>query len=303
MPLFRTHLLINLNFQTLSGSFDAANTHLKGLMSLVEARGGIKSLKDNFIMERAITWLVYLNHRSSSLLIYTRADVILAVSCGRLPLFPPIHDIKDVYLPDALVTLSNHSHLAGIFQQGPRTRDLLYILRLLRLIVIVRSEIGKTPEMQNTVRVLMLRADRCILQLLIMGARDPAISSLVRIANSASHVFLHRVLRNTPKNGLPFHILLRRMRENLEQGHEHEFCSVGSSIVLLWALVVGVAATYDLPEQNTWFVLRLRAEIVIFRQRYAMGRSQLEQRLNAFVWLEGMYLPVLNSFWGPDHNR
>lgn len=255
-------------------------------------------------MERAVTWLVhFLNHQPSSLLIYTRADVILAVSYGRQPLFPPIHDINDVYLPDALVTLSNHSQLAGMIQKGPGTRDLLYILRLLRLIVIVRSDIGKTPEMQNTVRVLMLRADRCILQLLMMSAKEPAISSLVRIANSTSHVFLHRVLRNTPKNCLTFHILLRRMRENLEQGHEHEFCSVDSSIVLLWALVVGVAATYDLPEQSTWFVLRLRAELAMFRQRYAMGRSQLEQRLNAFVWLEEICLAVLNSFWDPDHDR
>jgi hypothetical protein len=93
------------------------------------------------------------------------------------------------------------------------------------------------------------------------------------------------------------------MRENLEHGHEHEFGSAGSSIVLLWALIVGVAATYDLPEQNTWFLLRLRAEFVMFRQRYAMDRSQLELRLNAFVWLEAVYQPVLNSFWDPDHDR
>lgn len=201
------------------------------------------------------------------------------------------------------MALSNHSQLAGMIQQGPGSRELLYIIRLLRLIVIARSEIGTIPEMQNTVRVLMLRADRCILKLLMMGTRDLVVSSLVRIANSASHVFLHRVLRNTPKNCLTFHILLQRLRENLEQGHEHEFGSAGSSIVLLWALVVGVAATYDLPEQNAWFVLRLRAEFVMFRERYAMSKSQLETHLNAFVWLEVMCQPVLNSFWDPGHDR
>lgn len=227
----------------------------------------------------------------------TRVDVYLAVSYGRQPLFPPIHDINDVYLPEALVILSNHSQLAGMIQQGPGTRDLLYILRLLRLIVIARSEIREEPQFHNTIRVLMLRTDRCILRLLMMCENDPLILSLVRIANSASHVFLHGALRNMPKNCSTFQILLQRLRKHLEQGYEHEFGSVGSSIVLLWALVVGVATTYDLPEHNTWFVLRLRAEFLMFKERYSMDRSQLEQLLNSFVGLEAMCLPVLNSLW------
>lgn len=195
------------------------------------------------------------------------------------------------------MALSDHSRVAGIIQPGPGTRDLLYILRLLRLILIVRSQLRSISEMPNTIRVLMLRADRCILKLYMMGETDPFVSSLVRIANSASHVFLHSALRNIPKNCLTFQTLLQRLRENLERGYERELDSPGSSILLLWALVVGVATTYDLPEQNTWFVLRLRAEFVMLRQRYDMGRSQLEQHFNSFVWLEAMCLPVLNSLW------
>lgn len=66
MTLFRTHLLINVMFQTLSGNFDTADVHLKGLLSLVEAQGGIRSLKHNFIVERAVTWWVHvLNHLST----------------------------------------------------------------------------------------------------------------------------------------------------------------------------------------------------------------------------------------------
>lgn len=58
--LFQIHFLIYTIFQTLSGDFDARRTHLKGLISLVEARGGIKNLKDNFIVERTITWFVHI---------------------------------------------------------------------------------------------------------------------------------------------------------------------------------------------------------------------------------------------------
>jgi hypothetical protein len=231
------------------------------------------------------------------MLTHTRVDVYLAVSYGRQPLFPPIHDMSDIYLPEALMILSNHSQLAGVIPLGPGTRDLLYILRLLRLIVVARSEIRKEPRFHNTIRVLMLRADRCILRLLMICENDPFILSLVRIANSASHVFLHRALRNMPKNCPTFQILLQRLRRNSEQGYEHEPGSVGSSIVFIWALVVGVATTYDLPEQNTWFVLRLRAEFLMFKERYSMSRTQLEQRLNSFVGLEAMCLPVLNSLW------
>jgi hypothetical protein len=195
------------------------------------------------------------------------------------------------------VTLSNHSQLAGIIQPGPGTRDLLYILRLLRLILIVRLQIKETPELQNTNRVLMLRADRCILKLQMMGQANPFIPRLLHIANSASHVLLHRALRIVPKNCLTFQILLQRLRENLEQSYEHEPDSAGSYILLLWAIIVGVAATYDLAERNTWFISRLKAEFVKFRQRYDMGRSQLEQRLNSFVWIEAMCSPVLKYLW------
>lgn len=45
--------------QTLAGHFSAADVNLKGLVSLVEARGGIGTLKDNFIIERAVTWSVH----------------------------------------------------------------------------------------------------------------------------------------------------------------------------------------------------------------------------------------------------
>lgn len=199
------------------------------------------------------------------------------------------------------MTLSNHSAVGGLITPGPGAPELLYILRLLRLILIARAEIDKAPELRNTVRVLLLRADRCILELLMMSTRNLSISSLVRIGNSASHVLLHRALRNVPKNSLTFHNLLQRLRENLEHGNNFEFCSVGPSIALLWALIVGVAATYDLPEQNTWFLSRLTAEFSTFQQHHSISRFHLEHLLDSFVWLKAMCDPVLDALWDSHH--
>lgn len=213
-------------------------------------------------------------------------DVNLAAYYGRRPLFPAIHDLNNLHLPPTIEELTNQSPLDEWFLPGSGVQELVDNLALLRLIVLARTAGETIPDIHNSVRVLMLSADRSILELIVLSKTDLAVSNLIQILNSAAHVFLHGALRNVPKHSQIFHKLLYRLQACLEKWDKQGIGCMHSLIAVLWSLVIGAAATGGLQQLHSWFCLRLKEAFSIFKQYHTMSNAQLEQRLRGFVWLD-----------------
>ncbi|KAF6827818.1 tachykinin family protein [Colletotrichum musicola] len=270
--------------EAFQGHFSAADVHLTGLHSMIEARGGPDTIKHDYILCRCINWI----------------DIQVASGLGRVPKFPMFHTLDKVSLPPSVVSramspaLGHLDRLAGHQPgEGDEPRKIFTMLRQA-----ICSQAGLVSA--DTIRIVMNTADSSILHFLYVERRTATpVQKRFLVLVSAAQVFLYAVLREIPTTGHMMRILVARVREALEDADSIALIWVSHDAALLWVLFVGIVGS-GTAQDREWFTSRLLE--VLRRARDTLppercNREALQQQLAAFLWRDESCLPVLDEVW------
>ncbi|KAK0716149.1 hypothetical protein B0H67DRAFT_666774 [Lasiosphaeris hirsuta] len=313
MAMVRTHLgtqsVTNTVLATMAclgnafqGRFEAAAVHLGGVGAIVEARGGVGTILDDFYLCRCIDWV----------------DVQTATGLGRVPLFPPLHGgMDDVFLPPVVLQQVTLPSLPPSL--CPTVRAIFLLLRQAtraQECLVVSS---------NSLRILMHLADSRILHHLYgvgssrhdyqdqQEAHACPDTSLVL----AAHVFLHGALRQVPSTSHLLRTLVGRLQDALSKEVASQTgiaTNADNCLSLAWAAFVGLAATSEAVEgeRHAWFTNLLGAAIGTFRDSdttwpladdNAVARAEIQSVLETFLWRDEFCLPGLHVGGGRGEVR
>ncbi|KAK1507188.1 hypothetical protein CABS01_08368 [Colletotrichum abscissum] len=273
--------------EAFQGHFSAANVHLTGLHAMIEARGGPETIKHDYILCRCINWI----------------DIQVASGLGRVPKFPMFHTLAQVSLPPSVVNRARTPslrHLEKLGGHNPDESD-----EPLRIFVALRQAIlsqagGAVSVAADDIRIVMNTADSTILHFLYVERRTATpVQKRFLVLVSAAHVFLYTVLREIPTTGHMVRVLVRRMRDALDDADSIALIWVSHDAALLWVLFVGIVGS-GTTEDREWFSSRLnslleRARGILPPER--CRRENLQQLLSGFLWRDKHCLPVLDEVW------
>ncbi|KAK1509373.1 uncharacterized protein CCOS01_15467 [Colletotrichum costaricense] len=273
--------------EAFQGHFSAANVHLTGLHAMIEARGGPETIKHDYILCRCINWI----------------DIQVASGLGRVPKFPMFHTLAQVSLPPSVVNRARAPslrHLEKLGGHNPDESD-----EPLRIFVALRQAIlsqagGAVSVAADDIRIVMNTADSTILHFLYVERRTATpVQKRFLVLVSAAHVFLYTVLREIPTTGHMVRVLVRRMRDALDDADSIALIWVSHDAALLWVLFVGIVGS-GTTEDREWFSSRLnslleRARGILPPER--CRRENLQQLLSGFLWRDKHCLPVLDEVW------
>ncbi|KAE9566840.1 hypothetical protein CGMCC3_g17017 [Colletotrichum fructicola] len=255
--------------EAFQGHFAAAEVHLTGLHSMMEARGGPDTIKHDYILCRCINWI----------------DIQVASGLGRIPKFPMFHTLDQVSLP----LLGGHNP-----DESNEPRKIFVSLRQA-----ICSQAGAVSA--DDIRIVMNTADSSILHFLYVERRTATpVQKRFLVLVAAAHVFLYVVLREIPTTGHMIRLLVARMRAALDDADSIALIWVSHDAALLWILFVGIVGS-GTTEDRQWFASRLhklldRAGDVLPPER--CNRETLQQMLAGFLWRDERCLPVLEEIWG-----
>ncbi|KAK1753681.1 hypothetical protein QBC47DRAFT_386929 [Echria macrotheca] len=292
------------NVEMFQGRFEAAAVHLRGVRDLVEARGGVETILDDFYLCRCIDWV----------------DVQTASGLGRAPLFPPLHGgMDDVLLPPATL------HQAGLPPLAPALCPAVWpIFHLLRLAVAARDSPAVSA---NSHRILLHLADSSILHFLYGDGSSrrhdqhrqekDECNRTDTVLVQATHVFLHAALRQVPPTSSLLRTLVGRLQDALTNDDalpsETDFWGAGGDhddvSALAWAAFVGLAATSESAdgERHAWFSNLFGAAISRARAQGGtempwpladddfVGQAEIRRVLEPFLWRDEFCMPVLHA--------
>ncbi|EXF75913.1 hypothetical protein CFIO01_00398 [Colletotrichum fioriniae PJ7] len=273
--------------EAFQGHFSAANVHLTGLHAMIEARGGPDTIKHDYILCRCINWI----------------DIQVASGLGRVPKFPMFHTLAQVSLPPSVVNGARTPSLRHLEKLGGHNPDEsdepLRIFMALRQAILSQAG-GAVSVSADDIRIVMNTADSTILHFLYVERRTATpVQKRFLVLVSAAHVFLYTVLREIPTTGHMVRVLVRRMRDALDDADSIPLIWVSHDAALSWVLFVGIVGS-GTTEDREWFSSRLdslleRARGILPPER--CRRDNLQQLLSGFLWRDKHCLPVLDEVW------
>ncbi|KAH0427423.1 hypothetical protein CcaCcLH18_09704 [Colletotrichum camelliae] len=271
--------------EAFQGHFAAAEVHLTGLHSMMEARGGPDTIKHDYILCRCINWI----------------DIQVASGLGRIPKFPMFHTLDQVSLPSSVVNRAMTPSLRHLDRLGGHNPDESNEPR--KIFVSLRQAICSQAGAVSAddIRIVMNTADGSILHFLYVERRTATpVQKRFLVLVAAAHVFLYVVLREIPTTGHMIRLLVARMRAALDDADSIALIWVSHDAALLWILFVGIVGS-GTAEDRQWFASRLhkvldRAGDVLPPER--CNREALQQMLAGFLWRDERCLPVLEEIWG-----
>jgi hypothetical protein len=230
-----------------------------------------------------------------------RVDVQVASAKARKPLYPLIHGLEEVNLPDSLIEESQTPSLAHLDQWGDHGQVLASTLRFLRQVVLCRKYRLGAPQ---GIRILMNVAEFQILDHIqdeVTTAEDHRYKTLL----FATHVFLYAGLRQLPPMGPMIRLLVSRLRESLEAGAVNVEAWRDHLADFVWVLFVGAAASHlaavkeanlasEYKNRASWF--RARLELVV-RLLGIETEAELEEVLHRYVWADEFGRDFIGRFW------
>ncbi|KAJ3946287.1 uncharacterized protein N0V96_004647 [Colletotrichum fioriniae] len=234
---------------------------------------------------------------------HLRIDIQVASGLGRVPKFPMFHTLAQVSLPPSVVNRARTPslrHLENLGGHNPDESD-----EPLRIFVALRQAIlsqagGAVSVSADDIRIVMNTADSTILHFLYVERRTATpVQKRFLVLVSAAHVFLYTVLREIPTTGHMVRVLVRRMRDALDDADSIPLIWVSHDAALSWVLFVGIVGS-GTTEDREWFSSRLdslleRAKGILPSER--CRRDNLQQLLSRFLWRDKHCLPVLDEVW------
>jgi hypothetical protein len=224
---------------------------------------------------------------------------------ARKPLFPLIHGLEDVNLPDSLVEASNTPSFAHFDEMGDQGAVLVSILRYLRQAILCRKHRVGVPQ---GIRIILNVAEFQILDHIqdeVVTPQDHRYKTMIL----AIHVFLYAGLRQLPTMGPMVRLLVSRLRDALQApGNINSEAWKDNQADLVWVLFVGAAASYvpsvrqrvdyvtleRYGDRASWFSERLELAVRLLGIK---SQSTLEDVLRRYVWADEFGRAALGRFW------
>lgn len=220
-----------------------------------------------------------------------RVDVQIASGLGRKPLFPLIHGLEDVRLPESVTREAETPSLSQFDDLGQAAEILKSIFPYLRQAILCRKYRIAAP---NGIRVILNVAEFHILDHIEDEAHSPR-DHRFKTLILAAHVFLYAGLRQLPPMGALIRIMLDRLRDALGAGEIMAETWRDHLSDLLWVLSVGAAASpKDRYETGLWFSSRLE---LVLRLLQIRTRTALEAVLQRYVWADEYGHDFLGMWW------
>jgi hypothetical protein len=314
---FLIHVPLQNYFDMSSG---VQNSHIKGLLSLIQLRGGLHTLSANEPLKRVVTW----------------ADLVHAASNDRTPCLGISvcnagYNLKGVF-PD---WASANCSAGTIYPKQPPVPGLLKeVFQTIRLLYIAQSS-PEMADLNNTFnrrivanvlyRIEYLLLDPLLLPLEVSESHEQSNQSdyydfrtpLFSATTAGALIFTYSCLRNLATPSRPYERLVRRLRLNLQlvfdeeksmrAGSEQDDSSIGkprnssspvnaNPSLLLWLLMHGFKATARgcRGDDRKWFVKR-GAEMCKDLEIHSV--EELDMRIREVVASRTQCAPSVKAFW------
>jgi hypothetical protein len=315
------YFLINVPLQNyFDGPSEVQNSHIKGLLSLIQLRGGLHTLSANEPVKRVVTW----------------ADLVHAASNDSTPCLGMSKcnsesDLKELF-PD---WASASCPARTIYREQPPVPGLLKdVFQTIRLLSAAQS----SPEMVDLnstfnrrivanvlYRIEYLLLDPLLLALKVSERHEESNQSdcydvwtpLFSATTAGALIFTYSCLRNLAAPSRPYERLVRRLRLNLQLVFDEEKSIAASSeqddssidktrnssspvnakpSLLLWLLMHGFKATVRSrrDDDRNWFVKR-GAEMCKSLEIHSV--EELGMRIREVVVSRMQCVPSIKAFW------
>lgn len=320
---FTMTLLIQTAFQNyLDVPPEAQHSHINGLLSLVQLRGGLHTLSANEPVKRVVTW----------------ADLVHAAANDRAPCLGMSkcnagYDLKQLF-PDSAAGPAGASTHTIYSRQPPVPAPLKAVFETIRLLSIAQSS-PDTVDLKSTVnrRILanvLYRVEYLLLDPLLLplgvskGQKDSKElnysdfwTPLFSATTAGALIFTYSCLRNLAIHSRPFQSLVTRLRRNLqllfdgeestrgtiEEGHpsldqkKHSPPPVSTNPpLLLWLLLHGFKATLlDRRDSNQEWFVRRGAELC--KNCDIQSLEELRMQIKQVVALRPQCVAATEVFW------
>ncbi|KAG5654840.1 hypothetical protein KAF25_009217 [Fusarium avenaceum] len=264
--------------ENLEGSPRQADIHMRGLQTLLNMRGGIRSI-NTYQVGRFINWV----------------DLELATTHGRRPLYPLHYDLGKATLPQYIIEGCEYPSLSRLQSLGPGYEDVITIIQLVRQ-RIKAVEYGMDLT-QRDVRALSFSA-----AFLALEHVDDIPTTLeeqrIHTMILAVHLFLCAAMKQDFRwsGSLPG-MMAQRLKKSLEIEPVYSETWVPHLPELLWVLFVGAVVTEEAAQDHeTWFATQLKIVCQILQ---CNTRHDFEYYLHCLVWDNKFGMEFLNKWWTP----
>lgn len=321
MHTVSVYFLINVPLQNyFDGPSEVRNSHIKGLLSLIQLRGGLHTLSANEPVKRVVTW----------------ADLVYATSNDSTPCLGMSkcnagYDLKGLF-PD---WASASCPARTIYPEQPPVPGLLKdIFQTIRLLSVAQSspemvDLNSTFNRRIIANVLYrteyLLLDPLLLPLEVSERHEESNQSdcydfwtpLFSATTAGALIFTYSCLRNLATPSRPYERLVRRLRLNLQlvfdeeksirAGSEQDDPSIDKTrnssspvnanpSLLLWLLMHGFKATVSghRDDDRNWFVKR-GAEMCKSLEIHSV--EELGMRIREVVASRMQCVPSVKAFW------
>jgi hypothetical protein len=312
------YFLINVPLQNyFDGPSEVQNSHINGLLSLIQLRGGLHTLSANEPVKRVVTW----------------ADLVHAASndstpCLGMSICNAGYDLKEVF-PDwasancpVRTTYPKQPPVPGLLKEVFQTMRLLSIAQSSPEIVDLNSTFNRRIIANLLYRIEYLLLDPLLLPLEVSEGHEQSNQSdyydfctpLFSATTAGALIFTYSCLRNLATPSRPYERLARRLRLNLQlvfdgeksmkAGSEQDDPSTGNPknssspnpSLLLWLLMHGFKATIRgrRVDARKWFVKR-GAEMCKKLEIHSV--EELGMRIGEVVTSRMQCVPSVKAFW------
>ncbi|KAK9366205.1 hypothetical protein V1509DRAFT_630470 [Lipomyces kononenkoae] len=266
-----------VNAEAVESNFERASIHMRGLVALVQLRGGLQSFKQWKTLQRVITW----------------ADFCFA-STWRLPLsFPLLKSLSSPVLPSD--PLSAEVQMIDIAE--PHSRQLLKLLMMLRSISNAISAFpdvgGDRVAISNS--IYLVEYNLISLQLTHPDQIEDKID-ISECVSLAALLYLHLAIRELPSNAHRHHRLIEKLFHSLP--HKQDLAKMMAPdptlTLLFWAFFIGIVSVTD-PARHAILVKRMtELRIALHINEYA----KFARTLKMVLWIDHFSEPWSITLWG-----
>ncbi|SPJ73844.1 uncharacterized protein FTOL_03574 [Fusarium torulosum] len=264
--------------ENLEGSSQEADIHMRGLQTLLNMRGGIKSI-NAYQVGRFINWV----------------DLELATTHGRRPLYPLHYDLDKVKLPQYIIESCEFPSLSRLQSLGPGYETVTTIIQLVRQRV-KAVECGMDLT-QRDVRALSFSASFLALEH-VNDVPTTVEGQCIHTMLLALHLFLCAAMKQDFRwsASLPW-TMAQRLQKSLETEPVYSEVWMSHLPELLWILFVGAVVTEENAQgHGTWFARHLKVVCQILQCK---ARLDFECYLHYLVWDDRFGIEFLNNWWAP----
>ncbi|KAI5466814.1 hypothetical protein BGZ63DRAFT_8647 [Mariannaea sp. PMI_226] len=249
------------NLEGVEGNFQVARLHLQGLDRIVRKwPDGYKAIQSNVNVARTINW----------------ADIQAATGLGMKPLLPLVFSLDSVVLPLSILTAAEQPSLHHLeeFERSCNNTAVRFCFSLTRQSVIA----ARHKEVAgDDFRILMNSADHFISTTL----GGDSLTELGRALVTAASVSYYALVRQVPLRALLPRILVRRLHKQLDLSMDEFRSNPTYHPGLIWALLVGAAASYETREGFDFFSSNLLMMLIIGNIH---KRADLEALAKRFIF-------------------